>query len=168
MKFGRRSAETVDIRAKRGPDAPRRHGGIPWRALSLYASVGLGSILGGTLRWLASTFIQDHLGSGLPWGTLFVNVVGSFVIGFYAALTGPDGRLSAGSLQRQFVTAGLCGGFTTFSMFSLETVQLVQNGDPHRAAFNVAVSVAGWMIAVWAGYVLATRLNRPGASRPKG
>ena len=127
---------------------------------TLYAAVGTGSVIGGVLRYLASLLIHDQLGAALPWGTLFVNVTGSFAIGFYAALTGPDGRLMAGPRARQFVMAGICGGYTTFSVFSLETFRLAQAGDWRAAAINIGLSVITWLLAVWLGHALATRLNR--------
>lgn len=129
--------------------------------LELYAVVALGSVIGGVLRALVSLAFLAVCGTGFVWPTLFVNVTGSFVIGFYAALTGPDGRLFAGPRQRQFVMTGICGGYTTFSMFSLETLELWQTNIPAAAAaLNVAVSVITWLGAVWLGYGLAMRLNR--------
>lgn len=133
-------------------------------AAGLYAAVAAGTMIGGVLRYLASLAIQGMLGAGFSLGplsgTLFVNIAGSFVIGFYAALTGPDGRLMAGPRARQFVMAGLCGGFTTFSAFSLDTLRLAQSGALGVAALNVGLSVVTWLLAVWLGHALATRLNR--------
>jgi CrcB protein len=126
----------------------------------LYAVVALGSVIGGVLRATASLAIHAHLGSGFPWGTLFANVTGSFAIGFYATLSGPEGRIFAGTRQRQFVMTGICGGYTTFSVFSLETFQLARAGDLAAAGVNVVLSVVTWLAAVWFGHVLATRLNR--------
>jgi CrcB protein len=127
----------------------------------LYAAVALGSMLGGVLRWLAGVVVHDYFGAaGFPWATLFVNVTGSFAIGFYAALTGPDGRALAGPRQRQFVMTGVCGGYTTFSIFSLETLRLMQSGDLRAACLNVGISVVVWLAAVWFGYALPTRLSR--------
>ena len=124
----------------------------------LYACVGLGSTIGGVARYLVSLALQSI--PGLPWATLFVNVTGSFVIGFYATLSGPDGRLFASTQQRQFVMTGICGGYTTFSSFSLETFRLLQSGHGTSALLNIVVSVVGWLVAVWLGHVLAHRLNR--------
>lgn len=132
--------------------------------LVLYALVGLGSMIGGVLRALTSLASLALLGPGFPWGTLFVNLLGSFAIGFYATLTGPDGRVFARTGQRQFVMAGLCGGFTTFSVFSLETLHLVQDSAAALAALYVLVSLAAWLSAVVAGHLLAQRLNRLGGS----
>ena len=102
----------------------------------------------------------SQFGDGFPWGTLFVNVTGSFAIGFYAALTGPDGRLFVSPRQRQFVMVGICGGYTTFSSFSLETLRLVQSGNAHTAFVYLFVSVITWIAGVWLGHALAARLNR--------
>src|SRR5438445_4986161 len=74
-----------------------------WEAIGSYVAVALGSVVGGVARYLASVLFVSQLGDGFPWSTLFVNVVGSFIIGFYAALTGPDGRVFATPRQRQFV-----------------------------------------------------------------
>jgi fluoride exporter len=125
-----------------------------------YVSVALGSVVGGVARYLASVLFMSQLGDGFPWSTLFVNVIGSFIIGFYAALTGPDGRLFATQRQRQFVMVGFCGGFTTFSAFSLETLRLAHSGNVRLAFLNMAISIVGWLVAVWMGHAAATRLNR--------
>jgi CrcB protein len=124
----------------------------------LYAWVAFGSVLGGLARCLVSLLVLPI--SGFPLATLFVNVTGSFIIGFYGALSGPDGRWFASAQQRQFVMTGFCGGYTTFSSFSLETVRLLHAGQPRTALLNIAVSVVTWLLAVWLGYAAASRLNR--------
>ncbi len=129
-------------------------------AAPLYVAVGLGSVIGGTARWLASEFLREWAGAGFPWGTLFVNVTGSLLIGFYAALAGPDGRLVAGPRQRHFVMTGICGGYTTFSFFGLETLSFLEAGRDALAGLYVAVSAIGWLAAAWGGFALATRINR--------
>jgi CrcB protein len=126
----------------------------------LYAAVALGSVIGGSVRWLASEAIHTTVGHGFPWGTLFVNATGSLLIGFYAALVAPEGRLLAGARQRQFVMTGICGGYTTFSIFSLETVMLAQSGRVEAALASVSASVVTWLVAVWIGYGLGERVNR--------
>ena len=129
---------------------------------SLYLAVCAGSVIGSVLRALSSLAALAWFGAGFPWATLFVNVVGSFVIGFYATLTGPGGRMMVPTRQRQFVMTGVCGGFTTFSTFSLETLMLARNGDLPLAGLNVLVSIVTWLLAVWLGHMLAVRLNRLG------
>lgn len=127
---------------------------------SLYAAVAAGSALGALARYLCSVAAVALLGPAFPWGTLAVNVLGSFLIGLYASLSEPEGRLQPGPAQRQFVMAGFCGGFTTFSIFSLETLLLVDGQEYDLAAIYVAVSVALWLVSVWIGYGIGTRLNR--------
>ena len=131
-----------------------------WSGVVLYGCVALGSVIGGCARYLAAVFLQIQVVLGFPWATLFVNVTGSFVIGFYAALTGPDGRVFASTRQRQFVMTGICGGYTTFSAFSLETFQLLRMGHALTALLYVGISVLGWLAAVWFGHALASRINR--------
>ncbi|MFN3583927.1 fluoride efflux transporter CrcB [Phenylobacterium sp.] len=127
--------------------------------MATYLWIALGSALGGMARYGCSSLISNWIGPTFPWGTLVVNVVGSFVIGFFATLTGPDGRVLVPSDARQFVMVGLCGGFTTFSSFSLQTLALAQDGEMLRAGANVGGSVLACLVAVWAGYVAAAALN---------
>jgi fluoride exporter len=116
-----------------------------------YLWIAIGSALGGVARHWCSTLAAERLGTAFPWGTLLVNVLGSFVIGLVAALTGPDGRLPVGAQARQFVMVGLCGGYTTFSAFSLQTLDLLRGGELGRAGLNVLGSVALCLLAVWLG-----------------
>lgn len=128
-------------------------------AIALYAAVMAGGVIGSLLRWFVALALPAA-GGGLPWGTFFANATGCFAIGFYAALTGPDGRLFVGPRMRQFFTTGICGGYTTFSGFSLETVQFIFSADIRSAVLYVAISLASWLAAVWLGDALAGRLNR--------
>jgi fluoride exporter len=124
-----------------------------------YLWIALGGALGTTARYWLSGVVAHSIGETFPWGTLIINVSGSFVIGFFAALTGPDGRLFVGSTARQFVMTGMCGGYTTFSSFSLQTLNLMNDGDWFRAGANIGFSVLLCMIAVWAGVLLAGSIN---------
>jgi len=126
----------------------------------IYCAVALGSALGAVARYLCSFWLLQLTGPGFPWGTLAVNVAGSFLIGLYATLSGPDGRRLATPAERHFVMTGFCGGFTTFSIFSLETVILLERQDHLLAGLNLGLSVVLWLCAVWFGSRIGTRLNR--------
>jgi CrcB protein len=121
--------------------------------------VMLGSALGGVARYWLSAFVSQGFGPTFPLGTLIVNVTGSFVIGFFAVLTGPDGRVFAGTDTRQFVMTGICGGYTTFSSFSLQTLNLARDSEWLFAGANVVLSVVLCLVAVWLGAVAAGALN---------
>jgi CrcB protein len=127
--------------------------------MAVYLWIAIGSALGGIARFWCSGVVARLFGETFPWGTLFVNVTGSLLIGFFATLTGPDGRIFAGSTMRQFVMFGLLGGFTTFSSFSLQTLNLVQDGELLQAGGNVVGSVLVCLLAVWLGHVLALSIN---------
>jgi fluoride exporter len=127
--------------------------------VGLYLWIGVGSALGGMARFWCANMAVRLLGPAFPWGTLFINVLGSFVIGFFAVLTGPEGRVPAGATVRQFVMAGLCGGYTTFSAFSLETLTLMKEGAWLRSGANIGLSVLLCLMAVWIGYVFAAAVD---------
>lgn len=125
-------------------------------ALWIFLGGGLGSLA----RWWCSGFVAQRFGETFPLGTLMVNVTGSFVIGFFATLTGPDGRWLAPVSARQFIMVGLCGGYTTFSSFSLQTLTLAREGEWLYAALNALLSFILCMAAVWLGHVAAFALNK--------
>ena len=122
--------------------------------------VMLGSALGGGARYWLSGLASHAIGETFPLGTLIVNVTGSFVIGFFATLTGPDGRVFVGANARQFVMSGLCGGYTTFSSFSLQTLNLARDGEMALAGASAVLSLTLCLVAVWAGHVAAAALNQ--------
>ena len=119
-----------------------------------------GSAIGGVLRYWLSGLASNHISETFPIGTMIVNVTGSFVIGFFATLTGPDGRVFASSDTRQFVMTGICGGYTTFSSFSLQTLNLANDGEFALAGVNVVASVVLCLVAVWLGFIAAAALNQ--------
>ncbi len=125
----------------------------------LYLLIALGGALGSVGRFALSGFVAHHWGETFPWGTLIVNVLGSFVIGFFATLTSPDGRMLVSSGGRQFFMTGVLGGFTTFSSFSLQTLNLARDGEWWQAGGNVAASVGACLVAVWLGHLAAVTLN---------
>lgn len=127
-------------------------------------AVALGGAIGSLARyWLAELFAWLGM-SEFPWATLLANVSGSFLIGLVAGLTGPDGRLLVAPVLRLFWIVGICGGYTTFSSFSLQTLTLAQGGAWVRAGLNVALSLVLCLVAVWLGYVAAAWLNRLGGT----
>ncbi len=120
--------------------------------------VALGGAVGSVARyWVSVLSVWVMGGEAFPWGTLVINVLGSFVIGLFAALTGPDGRLAGDASTRLLIMVGLCGGFTTFSSFSLQTLSLLRGGAMAAGLFNIAASVLLCLLATAAGAALVTR-----------
>lgn len=122
--------------------------------------IAIGGAIGSLLRFWLSEAAAAAFGTEFPWGTVIANITGCFVIGFVATLTGPEGRVFAGTVARQFIMIGICGGYTTFSSFSLQTLTMLQSGDGAKAMVNVAVSVVFCLVAVWVGHVAAGALNQ--------
>ena len=127
--------------------------------MTLYLWIAIGSALGGTARFALSGFVARAFGETFPWGTLIINVTGSFAIGFFNTLTGPDGRWFVSSQGRLFFMTGICGGYTTFSAFSLQTLNLAREGEWLPAGGNIAGSVALCLLAVWLGHLAAASVN---------
>ena len=118
-----------------------------------YFWIVIGSALGGMGRYAVSRAVALRYGETFPWGTLVVNITGSFVIGFLAALTGPDSRMAISQNARTFLLVGICGGYTTFSSFSLQTLELIRNRDFGEAGGNILLSVAACIAAVTIGFI---------------
>jgi fluoride exporter len=123
--------------------------------MATYLWIFLGGGLGSMARWAATAWLGRHLGESFPWGTVLVNVTGSLAIGFAAWWTGPDGRWVAPPGFREFFLAGVCGGYTTFSSFSLQTLNLLVAGEWPKAAANIVFSVLLCLGAVWLGHAAA-------------
>src|SRR5215470_4628965 len=124
-----------------------------------YIMVGLGGAVGSVARYWFSGLVADRFGNAFPWGTLLVNVSGSFIIGFFATITGSDGRWLVGPYGRNFFMTGICGGYTTFSSFSLQTLNLARDHEWFYAGANVVLSVVLCLFGVWLGHVAATSLH---------
>jgi fluoride exporter len=123
-----------------------------------YLWVGIGGALGSVARFWLSGVVARHCET-FPLGTLLVNVSGSFAIGFIATLASPDGRWLAPVGFRQFVIYGVLGGYTTFSSFSWQTLELAQSGEWLHAGGNIVGSVMLCLLAVWLGHLSAAAIN---------
>ena len=123
-----------------------------------YILVMLGGALGTGARFCVSGFIAERVGEFFPFGTLVVNVSGSFAVGFLASLVDPEGPLLVSPRFRQFFMIGVCGGYTTFSSFSLQTLDLVRDGDWFKASLNTLLSFVCCLIAVWFGRIVAVAI----------
>lgn len=124
-----------------------------------YLWIALGGALGSVARFWLSEAVGQRWGETFPWGTILVNVSGSFLIGLLAALCGPGGRFSSGAGLRQFLVVGVCGGYTTFSAFSMQTFDLARGGHWFSAGGNVALSVVLCLLATGLGYALGSAFN---------
>ena len=127
--------------------------------MAAYLWIAVGSALGGVARYWCSGVAARFMGETFPWGTIIVNIVGSFS----HRLLRHDHRPRRPHLRRhadqQFVMIGVLGGYTTFSSFSLQTLNLVQDGEWWLAGANVVLSVVACLVAVWLGFVLAASIN---------
>jgi CrcB protein len=119
----------------------------------VYLWIGLGSALGGMTRYAASVGLARMLGLGFPYGTMMVNMAGSFVIGYAMGMMEEQGNPAL----RQFVMPGFCGGFTTFSTFSLEALLLTRDGQMGKAALYAGLTMAGCLAAVWLGHAASAK-----------
>ena len=126
-----------------------------WNALWIFVGGGLGSLA----RWGFSGLIARTVGETFPWGTLVVNITGSFIIGLFFTLTDSGGRWLVSGSFRVFFMLGICGGYTTFSSFSLQTLNLAEDGEWFKAGANCVLSVALCLIGVWLGHLLASTIN---------
>jgi CrcB protein len=119
----------------------------------------LGGGLGSLGRYWLGGLVANTFGQTFPWGTLLVNVSGSFLIGLFATLTAPDGRWLAPGWFREFFMLGICGGYTTFSSFSLQTLNLAEDGQWFKAGANSVLSLVLCLVGVWLGHLLGSVLN---------
>ena len=125
----------------------------------VYLYVGLGGALGSVARFWMSGVVAQRFDSKFPWGTLFVNVTGSLLIGIFSALSERGGQLAEAVTLRQFLVVGICGGYTTFSAFSVQTLDLMRGGNWGAAAGNVLGSVLACLVAVWLGHLIGSAVR---------
>jgi fluoride exporter len=123
--------------------------------LIMYLCVGLGGAIGSITRFWLDNVISNRFGRTFPLGILTINVTGCFIIGLLFALIGPEGRRLVSPPVRTFFMVGICGGYTTFSSFSLDTLRLAREGQWLYAGAYVVLSVVLCLLAVWLGYLLA-------------
>lgn len=119
-------------------------------------AIALGGAAGALMRYWVSTAVYAWLGRGFPWGTLAVNVAGSLAMGVLYILLLE--RLTTGPEIRALLLVGLLGAFTTFSTFSIETFNLIEQAEVGKALLNVGVSVVACVLAAWAGVILGRQL----------
>jgi CrcB protein len=132
-------------------------------SLSTCLLLALGGALGTVARYGLSSWALP-ISHYLPCGTLLINILGSLLIGFFGTLTLADGRYPVSEQLRLFVMVGICGGFTTFSAFSLQTLDLMRSGAWMRATLNILLSVGLCIGAVAVGHLVAAYFN-DGATR---
>ncbi|MGB7977159.1 MAG: fluoride efflux transporter CrcB [Roseiarcus sp.] len=120
--------------------------------------VMLGGAIGTFLRYFVSVLALP-ISRELPWGTIVINITGSFIIGLFGTLTLASGRFPVSENLRLFVMVGFCGGYTTFSAFSLQTLELMRSGAMTRAALNIALSIVLCLSAVALGHLVGARFN---------
>lgn len=123
--------------------------------IGTYLAVMAGGAAGVGLRMLLSNWIANLFGQAFPWGTLAVNVSGCLVIGWFVGITGPDGMVLTSPLTRQVVTIGILGGFTTYSSFSLQTINLLAEGEVLFALGNIVLTLLLCLAGTWAGLAVA-------------
>ena len=128
-----------------------------------YLWVGLGGAIGSMLRfWLGGLISNTKIGSQFPLGTMVINITGSLVIGIFYTMTTPESRFNPkwSHLITQLLILGLCGGYTTFSSFSLQTLNLARDGQWLYAGLNIGLSVVLCLVGVWTGFVLGEMINK--------
>ncbi|MDB6093053.1 MAG: crcB [Verrucomicrobia bacterium] len=123
----------------------------------IYLLIALGGAIGSVARHWLSEVVNARWDGPFPWGTFLVNITGCIAIGFLATLTGPGGRFATGEARYFFMT-GVCGGYTTFSAFSLQTLVLIRTGDTMRAAGYVVGSVLICLLGTWLGFAAGSTL----------
>lgn len=118
-----------------------------------YLFVGLGAAIGGGLRYWTSNVVYKFFPTFFPYGTLVVNVIGSFLLGIFIFYFDKNELMSQN--LKLFLTIGFCGGFTTFSTFSFETIKLIQDSEIYLALLNIVLSIVLSLLGVYLAYILS-------------
>lgn len=129
----------------------------------IYLWVFLGSALGGVTRYWVSAAVARRIGETFPWGTVIINVSGSFLIAFFGTLAAPQSSFPLSPNFRTFVMVGFCGGYTTVSSFALQTLNLARGGERRLAAANILISIVFCLTAAWLGFVAGAVTNHAGS-----
>lgn len=124
---------------------------------TMYGFIALGGALGAIGRYLLSTYVYSKSDSIFPWGTFVVNILGCFILGM-VYIWGTE-KMAISSNIRTFLAIGLLGAFTTFSSFSLETLNIIRDGEIRIALLNIGGSIVLGLLAVWLGTVFAEMLS---------
>ncbi|MFS3137073.1 fluoride efflux transporter CrcB [Gluconacetobacter sacchari] len=128
--------------------------------LSTTLGIALAGACGTLMRYWVG-LATARISQSLPWGTILINISGSFAIAFFGTLTLDNGRFQVSDTARLMFMVGICGGYTTFSSFTLQTLDLLRGGAPGRALLNIVLSVTLGMAGVTAGYLAAQALAPP-------
>jgi fluoride exporter len=129
----------------------------------IYLWVFLGSALGGVTRYWVSAAVARRIGETFPWGTVIINVSGSFLIAFFGTLAAPQSSFPLSPNLRTFVMVGFCGGYTTVSSFALQTLNLARDGERRLAAANILISIVFCLTAAWLCFVAGAVANHAGS-----
>lgn len=125
-----------------------------------YLWIAIGGALGSVARHWVNLHFMERMGAAFPWGTLVANISGCFLIGLISGLAALGGRWSPPPAMLLFLMVGVCGGYTTFSSFSLQNLALIQSGALGKAFANIFASVTVGLFAVWAGALLPALVAR--------
>lgn len=125
------------------------------QGLQIYLMVFLGGALGSVARYALSVWVAGKWGNAFPWGTFAVNALGCLFIGWFYGITSSNGSFIVSPTVRAFVMIGICGGFTTMSSFTLQTMLLALDGQMRWALMNIGLSLAVCLVFTWLGMVIS-------------
>jgi fluoride exporter len=121
----------------------------------IYLVVFFGGALGSLARYALAGWIAGRVGNAFPWGILVVNALGCFLMGWFYGITSPNGAFPISPAMRAFLMSGLCGGFTTMSSFTLQSVLLMMESRPYSALLNIGLSIIVCLSLTWVGALIS-------------